>query len=62
MEQKDWMLEQINKLAEESQDYRQIALYQAFVDLINEQYRRIEMTQGEIDGRMWSRNQWDRQS
>ncbi|AZP03875.1 hypothetical protein [Jeotgalibaca ciconiae] len=58
MEQKDWMLNQIKLLEERSKDYRQTALFQEFAKLINEQYKRIEQTQGEIDGRMWSPKEW----
>ncbi|MGP6139170.1 MULTISPECIES: hypothetical protein [unclassified Jeotgalibaca] len=58
MEQKEWMLSQINYLKEISKDYRQIALYQEFAELIQEQYKRIEQAEGEIDGRSWSPKEW----
>lgn len=58
MEQKEWMLSQINYLKEISKDYRQIALYQEFGELIQEQYKRIEQAEGEIDGRSWSPKEW----
>lgn len=58
MEQRDWMLTQIEYLQEKSSDYRQIALYQEFAKLINEQYKRIEQAEGEIDGRAWSPKEW----
>lgn len=58
MEQKEWMLSQIKDLQQKSTDYRQIALFQALEKLIQEQYKRMEQAQGEIDGRMWSPNKW----
>ena len=58
MEHEQWMLDQIEELENNSKDYRQIALYQAFADLIKEQYKRIAETQGEIDGLMWSPKKW----
>lgn len=58
MDRKEWLLEQIKEIKNSSKDYRQIALYQEFEELIKEQYKRIEQTEGEIDGRMWSPKEW----
>lgn len=58
MEQKEWMLSLIEQLKVKSKDYRQIALYQAFSELVEEQYKRIEQAEGEIDGRSWSPKDW----
>lgn len=58
METEQWLLEQIEDIKNKSTDYRQIALYQEFATLIKEQYKRIEQTEGEIDGRMWSPKEW----
>ncbi len=58
MDRKEWLLEQIEEIKNSSKDYRQIALYQEFAELIKEQYKRIEQTEGEIDGRMWSPKEW----
>lgn len=58
MAHQEWMLEQIERLQKESKDYRQIALFQEFGQLVREQFKRIEQTEGEIDGRIWSRKEW----
>ncbi|UJF16184.1 hypothetical protein LZ578_03365 [Jeotgalibaca sp. MA1X17-3] len=58
MEHEEWMKQQIKELERKSSDYRQKALYQEFLKLIEEQYKRIEQTEGEIDGRMWSPKEW----
>lgn len=58
MEHEEWMKQQIKELERKSTDYRQKALYQEFLKLIEEQYKRIEQTEGEIDGRMWSPQEW----
>lgn len=59
MEQESiWVLEQLEKAFETSQDYKQKALLLAAKDLIEEQVIRIEQMQGEVDGTMWSPRQW----
>lgn len=58
MDHEEWMKQQIELLEKKSTDYRQKALYQEFFKLIEEQYKRIKQTEGEIDGRMWSPKEW----
>lgn len=58
MQTQEWMLEQVRGLEERSTDYRQKALFQEFAKVIEEQFKRIEQAQGEVDGRMWSPKEW----
>ncbi|WP_167574655.1 hypothetical protein [Loigolactobacillus backii] len=54
----DWLQQQINALAVNSEHYEEQALFRALAELVTEQEKRIEQTQGEIDGRTWDERQW----
>lgn len=58
METEQWVLAQLDHLAEQSRDYRQKALFQETKKLFREQYQRIEQAEGELDGRVWSPKDW----
>ena len=57
-EQLQYYLEKIDIQLLNSTDYRQKALLQATKVLLEEQVHRIEQKKGELDGRMWSPNNW----
>ncbi|MFO8069000.1 MAG: hypothetical protein R6U02_03305 [Alkalibacterium sp.] len=59
MEDKQWLMNQLEKLSEESQDYKQKALLQATKALLEEQEKRKEQLQGELDGTLWSPGNWN---
>lgn len=57
-EKEKWLLEQLDTLFEESKDYKQKALLLATIELIQEQEKRKEQLQGELDGTLWSPGNW----
>ncbi|WP_423188520.1 hypothetical protein ACO1PF_07870 [Alkalibacterium sp. f15] len=59
MEDNQWLKNQLEKLFEESHDYKQKALLQATKELLIEQEKRREQLQGELDGTLWSPVNWN---
>lgn len=59
MEEKDWALEELKRLFEQSLDYKQKALLQAAGLLLTEQETRKEQLQGQLDGTLWSPGNWN---
>ena len=58
MEQKEWLLQELERVIQTSRDYKQKALLKAVKDLINEQVERIRQMEGELDGSLWSPRNW----
>lgn len=58
MEDNQWLTHQLIKLRNESQDYKQKALLEAAKQLLEEQEKRREQLQGELDGTLWSPGNW----
>ncbi|WP_035054788.1 hypothetical protein [Carnobacterium pleistocenium] len=58
MEQKEWLLQELERLRQASRDYKQKALLAAVKELINEQIERIRQMEGELDGTLWSPRNW----
>lgn len=58
MEEKEWALDELKRLFEQSQDYKQKALLQAAGTLLEEQETRKEQLQGQLDGTLWSPGNW----
>lgn len=58
MEKQQWLLEQLDKIQQKSTDYNQITLVKATKDIINEQVKRIEQMEGELEGTIWSPKRW----
>lgn len=54
----EWLAQQLVQLAQESKGYKQKALLLAARDLLMEQGKRIEQARGQLDGELWSPNQW----
>lgn len=59
MEEKEWALNELKRLFDESQDYKQKALLQAASSLLSEQEIRKEQLQGQLDGTLWSPGNWN---
>jgi len=59
MEDKDWLMNQLDVLFEASRDYKQKALLLATKELLEEQEKRREQLQGELDGTLWSPGNWN---
>lgn len=57
-EQEEWVLNELDKLFKESRDYKQKALLRATKNIIEEQEKRKEQLQGELDGTLWSPGNW----
>ncbi|WP_373471447.1 hypothetical protein [Carnobacterium alterfunditum] len=59
MEQKEWLLQELERLRQTSRGYKQKALLIAVKDLIDEQAERIRQMEGELDGTLWSPRNWN---
>ncbi len=59
MEQKEWLLQELERVIQTSRDYKQKALLKSAKDLINEQVERIRQMEGELDGTLWSPRNWN---
>lgn len=59
MEENEWLRKQLKQLESDSRDYRQKALLQATIALLEEQEKRREQLQGELDGTLWSPGNWN---
>lgn len=59
MEEQQWLITQLEKLFNDSHDYKQKALIQATMNIIKEQEKRKEQLQGELDGTLWSPGNWN---
>ncbi|MGV3466328.1 MAG: hypothetical protein ACO1OT_13675 [Heyndrickxia sp.] len=58
MEKVEWMLQELQKIYDDSKDYNQRALIKAAQAVIHEQAKRIDQMEGEIDGTLWSPKKW----
>lgn len=53
-----WIQKELSQAMTSSRDYKQKALILATQKIILEQDIRLEQKQGEIDGTLWSPNNW----
>jgi hypothetical protein len=58
MENNQWVLNQIELLLKTEPRYQQRAFYRGLAQMVKEQQKRIEQSQGELDGRLWSPAKW----
>lgn len=58
MEKNEWILQELKKLYDESDDYQEVVLIKATAQIIEEQEKRIFQMEGEIDGTLWSPKRW----
>ncbi|WP_077624410.1 hypothetical protein [Sediminibacillus massiliensis] len=58
MEKETWILEELEKLFVNSQDYNERILIKTTQDIIKEQKKRIHQMEDEIEGTIWSPRRW----
>lgn len=58
MTRSDSLLKQLTKVQNECKEYQQRAVIKAVIDMLIQQEQRIEQLEGEIDGTLWSPQQW----
>lgn len=58
MDEKDWVLKELASLQNDTQPYEVSAFLMELEVVLNEQYKRIEQAKAEIDGLLWSPNEW----
>lgn len=56
--EKEWLLSEIVKKIEASKTYEEKALLKEALVLVQEQYQRIEQSEGQLDGSLWSPKDW----
>lgn len=59
MEKDEWILEELQRIYDQSQNYNQMALIKATQAIIKEQAERIVQMEGNIDGTLWSPRKWN---
>lgn len=58
MAEQTWATQQLLTLATQTPQFKEKALYLALAELTEEQQRRIDLAQGELDGRTWNPSRW----
>ena len=58
MEKEEWILVELERSYDNSQDYKLAALIRATQNIIKEQGKRMVQMEGEIDGTLWSPKRW----
>ncbi|WP_238985057.1 hypothetical protein [Bacillus kwashiorkori] len=58
LERKEWILQELQRVYDQSQNYMEVALIKATQSILLEQYKRIEQMEGEMDGTLWSPKRW----
>jgi len=58
MTENQWLHDQITQLAQQQPQFTDRAFWLALADLVQEQDRRSDQLQGEIDGRTWRPDRW----
>ncbi|WP_164509942.1 hypothetical protein [Lacticaseibacillus porcinae] len=58
MSEGEWLLQEAKRLADDSQTYEDVAFYTQLAVFLDEQDRRIDQAQGELDGILWDHEGW----
>mgnify|MGYP006878622975 CR=1 FL=1 len=55
-----WIQQEIERLCQESTDYKERAFYLGLNELLAKQEKRKEQIQGRLDGELWSPGEWEK--
>lgn len=58
MEKQEWLFKQLQEIYNQSKDFNEVVLIKAIQNIINEQTKRIEQMEGELEGTLWSPRKW----
>ncbi|MEG0284624.1 MULTISPECIES: hypothetical protein [Vagococcus] len=58
MSDKEWLVNEMMLLARNSSSYEEQAFFQELEKIVEEQFKRIEQAEAELDGTMWSPRKW----
>ncbi|PMD67852.1 hypothetical protein [Companilactobacillus nuruki] len=53
-----WLNQQVDELSQKQKEYKNRAFLVAMKKMVEEQSKRLEQLQGEVDGRLWNHEQW----
>lgn len=56
--EKEWLISEIVTEIDASNSYEEKALLKEALILVQEQYQRIEQSEGQLDGSLWSPKDW----
>ncbi|MFT8949103.1 MAG: hypothetical protein ABGA11_01955 [Liquorilactobacillus hordei] len=54
----EWLTAEVSKLATKEEDYKKRAFFEYLTELCEEQGKRIEQAESELDGRLWNPQKW----
>ncbi|WP_018933154.1 hypothetical protein [Gracilibacillus lacisalsi] len=54
----EWMIQQLQQIFDQTDDYYQRTLIKATQDIIEEQEKRMDQMEGEMEGTIWSPRKW----
>lgn len=58
MEENKWVIQEIEALKSQATSYEEKAIYQQLQGLINEQHDRLTLLEGQLEGTLWSPQEW----
>lgn len=58
MTREDWMLHEIENVLKEPLNYEEQALLLSLKEVVQTQYHRLTLAEGELDGTLWSPKNW----
>ncbi|MFD2657546.1 hypothetical protein [Gracilibacillus thailandensis] len=57
-EENEWMIQQLQQIFDQTDDYYQRTLIKAAQDIVVEQEKRMDQMEGEMEGTIWSPRKW----
>ena len=58
MENEEWILQELERIYDNTNNYNVRTLMKAAQDVIKEQRKRIDQMEGEMEGTIWSPRRW----
>lgn len=58
MANNDWLLQQIEQIKQNQNNFKLSSFLDGAVDLVQEQQKRLQQAHDELDGRTWSPDKW----